>query len=541
MKKKLLAMFLAVGMVAGVTGCGNNSEKETSSVQESDTEIAVKTEETTLETDEEPVVKEPVTITYWYNNGAGEQQYTEQVEEKLNEILKGLEGYEYISIDLKPLSGYKKNFALAQAANEKIDLVSTYGLDFITNVQNGDFIALDDLLAQFPDVVSEVPEWLTEMGKVYGEQYYIPTYQQATSTYFWQFPQKYLTTYLKAKDITKDDLRNQIQQGSTEDILKIMEDYILTIRENTGKENLLISGTWTKGAEFNKDYIDADYGSLILREGSETPEWYELSEEYKVMLQYKAKWYQEGLLHPDVATIKEANYRGENYLNDGAIINAIPEGVTSEEMLNETNSQNIGIMVEHIQLVDHYYIPSRYAAGGNAIYADCEHPEEAMMIIELLMTKKGEEFYNTLVWGLEGIHYEWVDKDAGKIKTLEYSGSQGGSTSTYHAWKWNVGNTFNAWANQAVGDGTNDFIESVHESPDTVLSPAMGITWDLSPVADQIAQCNALTKEYSYLSIITSDDWEARYNEYVEKLKIAGVEEIVAYATKLYNDYKAAK
>ena len=107
--KKLLALILAVAMMLSMVACSNTSD------------------------DKGP--KDAVTITFHYINGVGEQQYTDVVEAKLNEIMQAIEGYEHISIDLKPysLDNYQSAITLAQANKEPLDIINTFELKFNTS------------------------------------------------------------------------------------------------------------------------------------------------------------------------------------------------------------------------------------------------------------------------------------------------------------------------------------------------------------------------------------------------------------------------
>jgi len=535
MKKKMIATLLATVMAIGAMACGNeavNSSESTEKVSETteskETEVVV----------EEP--KDPVTITYYFRNTVGEQQYTAQVEEKLNEILKGIEGYEHISIDLVPCEkDYKTAMTLAQSTGAQIDLVSTYNLDFVSMVNDGDFIVLDDLLAEYPEVVSEVPEWLVDMGKINGEQYMIPTYQQAVNLRYYAIPDEYLAMYTEAKKVTNEDVRALIQTGTAEEQLDFWEDLVTIVREKTGSKTkwLMTNDRWPELIS-NVEYIQKDGGNMLLREGADAPEYWVYTEDYKMIMQRYNEWFKAGLIPMDYATTT-ASLKGDDFLNADSQVLDTPKNTASEEYVAEVYSTKVPVTV--FQTKDHAYIPSQYAAGGNAIYADSENPEECMMIIELLMTKKGEEFYNTLVYGLEGIHYVWEDKDNNRIKTLEYDGSQGNSSCTYHAMKWNTGNTLNAWKNQAVLDGFLEYIdEHIHNGEDTVASPVTGITWDLSSVENQVAQCQAVDAEYKDV-LVSAKDFDTTYNEYMKKLEAAGVKDIIDCLSKQYNDFLASK
>ena len=146
--------------------------------------------------------EEPVLITYYTQNSSGEQEYTQQVADKLSELLqaKGIN----VKMELHPYAGdYKTGFTLAQTSGQQIDIFTTYALDFTTEVENGSVMPLDDLLAAHPETVAEVPEWLVKMGRVGGTQYYIPSYQQATNGYYFMAP----NAYLEAANLTIEDVR----------------------------------------------------------------------------------------------------------------------------------------------------------------------------------------------------------------------------------------------------------------------------------------------------------------------------------------------
>ena len=480
--------------------------------------------------------EEPVLITYYTQNSSGEQEYTQQVADKLSELLqaKGIN----VKMELHPYAGdYKTGFTLAQTSGQQIDIFTTYALDFTTEVENGSVMPLDDLLAAHPETVAEVPEWLVKMGRVGGTQYYIPSYQQATNGYYFMAP----NAYLEAANLTIEDVRKVMNYGTTTEKLDLLEKYCRDVRTATGKDT-----KWLTMPSFYVlrwvEYIDSNYGDLILREGMDGPEYWPLTDDAKTMYEYAAKWYKEGLIHPDVMTYNGGDFKGKNFLNDEALVVDWPESTSSEEMVISSRDWTQEIPTSVCLMWDHWYIGSKWAAGGNAIYAACEHPDEAMEVIRMLMTKEGEEIYNTLVWGLEGIHYEWVDRSIPRIKTLEYDSSQAGSgVSTYDCRKWMVGNTFNCWLNQAMADDNycQWLLDNVHNAESTVTSPMMGYTWELSEVEDERAACKAVRDEYngSLSNGIYGDEWEAKYEEYIAKLYASGLQNIMDTVTEQYNAY----
>ncbi len=540
--KKILSMLLVLCMVLGIAACG--TKKETNKASESTTSSnTVSSSETAKEESKETVVeepKDPVTITYYYC-GIGEQEYTGEVEEKLNEILKGLEGYEHITIDLMPyaLADYVSGFTLAQANGDQIDLVSNFMLDVPTMVKNGDLMPLDDLMVQFPGVTSELPDWMVNYGKVFGTQYYIPTQQQAAKLSFFYMPEDYLNMYYEAEGKTRADVSATIQLGTVEEKLDMYEAMLLAVREGTGLDTKYLHPNLLPRGWVNTDDIDSDDGMFVLIEGQDEVVYWPLTEAYQTISKRYWDWKQAGYLHPEAQTIKSSDFTNGNFMNDEAIIFSSGTNACSEEDYAAMRTYET-FACDAIRITPHPYIPSKYAAGGISIYADCEHPEEAMMIMELLNTKKGAEFYNTFVWGLEGIHYEWVDESVPRIKTLEYDGTQADDSASYGAWSWNTGNSFNAWLNQSsTNDNWFKYIdEEIHNGADTAVSPASGITWDLSGVEDQLSQIKAVYKEYKDM-LPYVENWDAKYEEFVSKLKAAGVEEVLDVLNKQLKDHMA--
>ena len=232
MKKRLISMLLVICMVLSMAACGKKN-----------TEISYE------------VSDEPVTLRMYYYAGYGE--YTQAVQDELNKMLKEMKGYEHITIELCPSTNYQRDLQFDMAAGEQIDIVSTYNLSDLNNmIQNGDFIELDGLMAQFPDATAEIPEWIVEKGKLYGKQYFVPTYQQATNLTYFAIPTKYLEMYYDTYNKTEEDARNAITYGSVEDKLDFLEQLVLSVRKKTGSETKWIFPFeyWGKNLLSNDDF-----------------------------------------------------------------------------------------------------------------------------------------------------------------------------------------------------------------------------------------------------------------------------------------------
>ena len=90
--KKTIAFLCVLTLVLGMlAGCGSQS--------------APANETSAQETTSPAANKEPVTIAYWYGNGVGEQEYTDDVEAELNKILSETPVYENIRLLHGPDTG----------------------------------------------------------------------------------------------------------------------------------------------------------------------------------------------------------------------------------------------------------------------------------------------------------------------------------------------------------------------------------------------------------------------------------------------------
>lgn len=534
-RHKLIAAMMAGIMALGAAGCGSNdSGSTTTSGSGEGTSGSV---QTTGQEASGTEAKDPITLTYWFCNGVGEQQDTGLVEEALNEQLKSIEGLEHVSIDLHPCGyDYASDLALGQVSGDPIDIVATYRLNFSNEVTNGSFIGLNDLLDEHPDIRAELPDWLMTMGEVDGMAYMVPSYQQAANMIYFLTPTEYLEKYGDAEKMESVFLD---PSSTVQDKTDVIKEYVLAVRAGEGdtKYSQAPTTTYAKRMYSLFDEISGQ-GYFRFQENGTEMTYYPLTEEFRESVRIAAEWYEEGLIHPDMSTITINDYTGKNFMNDTAIIWNVGQGVGD---VASTYSANYGFDVSAIPMFDHYYIGSVWSAGGNAISSTCDYPEEAMAVIELLCTEKGTEFYNTLVYGVEGKHYEKIDDT--HIRTLEFDGTQGGADTSYCCMKWIVGNTFNAWLNQGCVDGTNEIILEIHNSDRTFTSPLMGLVFDTASVSNELSQCQSVADEYvdTLCFGILGQNWESHYNEMVTKLEAAGVQKALDHFNAQIDEFLASK
>ena len=532
MKKRILALLLGAVMTVGVlTGCGS-SDENADNKSESNTSVSEQASVSSPGETEAEKEKEPVTLE-WYFNGNGPQQDTQKVEDYVNELLKDYEGLEHVTLHMNSFSGsdYAQQLLLAQTSGKQIDIISTYGLDYTTEVNNGTFLPLDDYLAseEFSDIREELPEWLLETLKVDGVTYVIPNQQQACNNRFLVMPKE----YVEYADV---DLLNSINLAEGYDELVALQEELeritLAINENKGMSKPVFNlvPTYLDARELiQRDVLQKASGFVVNVGSTEVCNIY-ATEEFKYLCRKIGEYVANGLYPEDDAVDQVFAYGNpevKQMNEDGYVAFTIAQDYLEEEDVAKKYTDTAGYECVAIQLNDNFYVPFGWSAGGSGVTSTSENPEEALKFIEVLHTEKGKEIYNALVYGLEDVHYEKLDDN--HIKTLEFDSSQGGSDTSYHTPKWKIGNTFNAYLNQAVTDEQIKRQITLNEDPDNQVSELMGFWIDLTPVELEISQCQAVITEYrtalQYGSM--GADWEAYYNEFMNKLEAAGMQTVL--------------
>lgn len=516
--KTFLSLLLAGTMAVSMIGCGEDKEQSNSeavSEKASESEVVEK-------------VKDPVTLVWYYINSAGEQEDTQKVEERVNELLKDVEGLEHVSIDLVPgTSDYAQEVLLAQTSGKQIDILSTYTLSYTTEIANGTYIAIDDYLEseEFAALADELPDWLWDSMKVNGQTYIVPTYQMASTERYVVIPTEYVQ-YLTDEELEFLENLNVTTENAAEMIEKLCqlnENLTIAIREATGREwycQTLGDACLNASNGIQHDNIDKNSGVAVYAGTTDVVQKV-MQDSFKIACEYAAKWVEEGLLPSDAAVQDQSGWyyeKGETAKYAFAL--ALQNYGDVKTKLDASTGMNLTVFPWH----DNIFVESSWGAGGNGITAACEHPYEAMLFLQLINTEAGQEIYNTLVWGLEGKHWEWEDQSINRIKTLEFDASQGGSDTTYCAWKWIMGNTKYQWLNQAVSDDEVDVMLEINENPDNIVSLISGFAVDLTSVETEISQMQAVMTEYRDGLVWGSygAKWEDYYNECVAKLEAAG-------------------
>ncbi len=520
--KRACSMLLAAVLAMGMTGCGDKGKTNDGD-----------------DNGNKGTTKDSVTLE-WYYAGNGIQTDTQKVEDRVNELLKNYEGLEHVKIHMNCFLGdeYAQQVQLAQTAGKQIDILHSYKLDYSTEVSNGTYLALDEYLDsdEFSGLKKELPEWLWQTLQVDGKTYIVPGYQMGASDRYLFVP----TEYAQYADSEKLASLSMYDKDDIIEVCSEIEKITLAVQEGTGKTKYcypLGLNVSEAGNFLPQDVIDRSSG-FVMRSGSDKIINLYLDECFKEACRIAAEWVQKGYLPKDAAVQDYKAWDTKNMLNENAFAVSVNQSYGSEEHVAEVVGGNWGMEVQAYRLHENYFMQNGWGAGGNGVTASCKHPEEALKFIEALNTEKGKEIYNTIVYGLEGTHYKKVNDK--RIETLEYDGGQGLSETSYAAWKWVIGNTKYAYLNQSTKDDEMDIVAEINENPNNVVSDMMGFRVNLEPVSTEVSQCAAVVTEYKNALIWGSKgaDWEAYYNEFVDKMEAAGASKVAEEIQSQYDAWR---
>ncbi len=465
----------------------------------------------------------------WLATGPGVQRDFDEVMGIANEMLADYVPNTTFEMEIVPPPDYRQRFDLMMAASEQLDIAwKGWMQGYAEEVNKGSYLPLDDLIDQYaPAIKEEVPSWLLTAGRIDGELYIIPKFE----VHYWQMGlhtdnakfEQYFDLEGWMETVAIDTPYNTV----TPDLYDAMEEYMQTLRDaGVGGSGFspwvftmprgedLVKGppnwTYTMPAVANvyRPGYEWDFTVLNTYERPETIAFFEKM----------AEWREEGFIREDMLSL--ANPRQfENTDAEGYdiwfhnYVNPLGTDYTVETRWSQLHTRVAAEPFPFVQPTPN---------DGNTIPRTAANPERAIQVMALMQTEAGADFYNTLVWGIEGRHYNEVRP--GRIETIDYAG-QGNADSPYGLWKWALGNVWNAWLTQAdQSDDLFEYYEAQHQLG--IESPFTGFNFDTTNVVNELAQIRSVLSEYvrAFMSGYYEEDL---YAEFLEKLDLAGVDTLI--------------
>lgn len=237
---------------------------------------------------------------------------------------------------------------------------------------------------------------------------------------------------------------------------------------------------------------------------------YYKTEDYQNYLKHVRDWYEKGYVLKDAAT---TDISLNDYMTNGTFLGYFDEGT---EQLRLTANQSYGKDMTILMFNDPHMFAITASQGAYwTIPATAKEPGAAVKLLNLLNTDK--DLVNLLSWGIEGVHYEFVDKEAGVINRTE-------KFTDYIA----LGLYGDQRLNYYMGESSAEEDAAWNEAALENKTKGYGFCYDTTDMTNQIIAVEAVVSEYSAALETGSADLDTVYPEFIQKLEANGIDDIIA-------------
>lgn len=519
MKKRFLSLLLIGAMVGTMlTGCtGKNSDQK------------------------EGKKAEAKELTFYMQNSPVKD--SERIMEKANKIIEEKIGVPVKFVMVDP-SNYAEKMNLMINSGDPWDLCFTAnwgGINFYENAQKGAYADLTELLPELaPETYSRIPEGLWEGVKVDDKIYASVNYQQwgAASRAGFKF----------RKDIADEvgfDWK-AVKGKETLEALKMTGDFIGKALEKhpdmIGWETSSIENIFANNAIY---WDMEEVGDVTI------PGWVNYNDPTKVVNQFETEefmefckimreWYDKGYVRKDGATVKDTSTDRKSGKFIAEKTTGWPDSVDFDgnadmaKMSMGTAEATPAVGVSTTRTV------IKAGAGPTAAVAvNSQSPniEKAVELIELLNTD--DELYMLITQGEEGVDHVFAEDGSYSLVEGKYN---------FNFNEWQIGQSYSPdftralYAKNEAGDKQKASQTIVFEEDKKAeVSPLTGFVFDSSAVKSQIANCSSIITEMIPALASGSVDPETKVPEFQERLKAAGVDDIIKEKQTQLDEWNAAK
>ena len=549
MKKRTICLLLAMIMVLSIVlaGCSKTAETPAADETPAATEPAETTDNTeTPEAPEETAepALEQKTIQLMIT-GSGKQANSDKVWAAFNEQLQQYVPNTTVEFIDVSFDEYSEKFSQVLASGEGVDLAWTGWLvDKPTNINDGNLMPLDDLLAEYGQgIVDVLGENVVEIHRnADGNIYYLPSWQGLCGErrgwlVVTEIAELAGDTWIEDTEAALNKWRNNYSEGTEafQAVLDQATKYLAAAKEagklgagiNTGRAfgwsmyNGMYSFLGVGGAEIGITYCD---GTFTVKDGV-------AGEHYKLYAKTMADWYKEGYIRSDIMSVDTSTLtmpkNGE--ITDTTYVFSCDPYLTEADQ--EAAIADAGMDMTYLPVEEN----ASLILGGDTSYAIpycADEPERAMMVLNAIYSQP--DLYNTLIYGIEGEDYT---KNADGTITTSYVGASPTADDSYGIQRWIIGSCKNALINNGTDPNYYADLEALEET--ARVNPFLNFTFDRTNVEGICASILNVYYEYGPQidNGVAGDNWEELYNNYMAARKDAGIEELVTEFQNQLNAY----
>lgn len=469
----------------------------------------------------------------------------ERIMEKANAIIEEEIGA-HLNLIMIDGATYAEKMNLMINSGDPWDLCFTAswgGINFYENARKGAYADLTELLPELaPETYSRIPEGLWEGVTVDGKIYASVNYQQwgAASRSGFKF----------RSDIADEvgfDWQSLKGNSDTVSVLKTIGDELLGPALELHPDMI----GWETSAT-NSLFADSPlYWDMEEVGDVRIPGWISYEDPTKVINQFETEefmeycrimrdWYNKGYVRKDGATVQDTSPDRKAAKFVAEFTTGWPDSVDfpgnsdMEKMSMTTPDIAPAVGVSTTRTV------IKAGAGPNAAVAvnsQSENIEKAVELIELLNTN--DELYMLITQGEEGVDYVFDEEGTYSLVDGKYN---------FNYNEWQIGQSYSPdftralYSRNKAGDKQKESQSIVFEADKTAdVSPLTGFVFDSTNVKTQIANCTSIITEMVPALSSGSIDPETKVPEFIERLKQAGADDIIAEKQAQLDEFLASK
>ncbi|WP_040948393.1 ABC transporter substrate-binding protein [Gorillibacterium massiliense] len=516
-----LTLMMSAAMV--LSGCGKDSSKDSKETKAPTTApttaaskapAATTTPAATTAADPNAIdvsKLEPVELRMVFPGAPQKDQ--QAVNDEINKYLKEKLN---ATIKIEPIQWgqWDQKVNLMVSSREKVDIMFTavwsqYGV----NVGKKAFLALNDdngkygnLLQKYgPTIQQNITPDILKGSQINGLNYGIPTLKEMASE----------GGVLYRKDIAQElGIEDQLKAAKTLDDLTPILEKVKAAKPDMTPVFLRDGDNFNSHYFANWDFLgDNNIEGVLLKDGDDTTIKARFDfDRYMATLKSTRNMFVKGLVNKDAATTQLS---GTDAFKTGKIF-MIPSALKPGKDTEVAASTGLTDKVAQLTMNVKTTAVSEAAGSMLAISSTSTNPERAMMFINLLHSDK--YLNNLLNFGIEGTHYKKTGDNTVEStdKTADYSLGAAwmfGSQFLNYIWK---GEPADKW------DQFKSFNEGTH------YSKGLGFTFDNNAkISPKVAATLNIRKQYDPALDTGSIDPEKKVPEYQQKMKAAGLDDIV--------------
>jgi ABC-type sugar transport system, periplasmic component len=524
--KRIVAIMLCVFMILSLAACGNSKKTDTSK-EPSETNKVAEDKSTTVEPTKPVSVdlskQDPVTLTLVLLTDGADYADTAAVDQKVSDLCETALNTK-VKIERVSLWDYSTTMNLKLSSGEACDIFESF-MNYNTYADNGYLLDLEPYKDLMPDALKLVGDY-AQMGYTGGHLYSVTSLKDLAT----------LQGYILRKDWVEEtgiDLASVDTMAKFGDLLRAMKknhpDATPLTNGTTGVGPFLISNMQQKenGGFTMCDIFNTSIGiGLMDPVNSPTVSSVFTTDTYKKSIEFAYQWAKEGLIaKSDISSGAEQVRAGTS----GGYAMPYKPGVDIQEKTNCDTEMKLWTpnMNEALATTNNSFAWS--------VNTNCKYPERAVQLLNYLYTN--EECMNLLSWGIEGKDYVFTDKEN---KIINYPNGVDSSTVGYSLWsKFGVPNTYLQYLLE--GSDPDQWNKMDEFNKNAKKSVAFGFAFDSGPVTNEASVVTNIVSEYNNALTSGLMDPSEKYDEFIKKMKDAGLDKVIAEAQKQLDTWLASK